>query len=63
MKFLKVLNRFKEPSTWATITALAAVGGAHIDDTTIKAVMDGCALGSGLLGIFVSEGVQNGKGE
>ena len=56
-KVLYLAMRFKEASTWATITALLALVGYHLDSETVKTVVDGLILVSGILGVWISEGV------
>lgn len=54
-KILYVVNRFREPSSWAAITAVLALVGYHVDDSVIKIAVDGLTMTSGILGVFISE--------
>ena len=54
-KILYIVNRFKEPSTWGSIAATAALLHYQIDPGTIKTLIGDAGIISGLLGVFVSE--------
>jgi len=60
-KILKVWNylmaRLKEPSTYASVAALATMAGVNIDATPV--VLDSLTAASvvfGMIGLFASEG-------
>ena len=57
MKFLKLLNRIKEPSTWAGITALGLLFG--LPPGTVDAVGTLVAGVGAVAAILIPEGAAN----
>lgn len=55
MTLYYLLQRFKEPSTYATITALLALFGQNVNVETVQTVVDSLIIVSGLAGVLLSE--------
>jgi hypothetical protein len=52
---MKIVDRFREPSTWAGLAALIGLFGVNVPSETVHAVSDvGMAL-AGLAAVFLPE--------
>jgi len=53
--FLGILNRFKEPSSWAGISALLVGAGVHLDPLLLQPVTLALAGVAGVLAFVLRE--------
>jgi hypothetical protein len=54
-----ILNRFKEPSTWAGLAVLAGLFGVPLAPEQFQAVAQAGAAVAGGLAVFIPEGGQS----
>ncbi len=52
---MEILNRAKEPSTWAGIAAVLAVAGVNIDPGTWQLLVQAATALAGIAAMFMKE--------
>lgn len=50
-----IVNRLKEPSTWASLAALVALSGMQVPDDVVQAMPGLVGFVAAVLGVFLKE--------
>ena len=51
-----IMDRWSEPSTQASLSAMFLAAGIHFPDTTISYVLNSLGIVFGVVGVFMKEG-------